>query len=292
MTCVVGIERFSLTARDASGLAAFYQSGLGFRSRGERRYSRAECWALMGVASGASAIELELGGQIVELVAFDSPGRLYPADAYSNSAIFQHFAIIVADMREAYERLARAPGWSAITLAGPRRLPANTGGVSAFKFRDPEGHPLELLAFPADATPECWRARPSGDVCLGIDHSAIDVAETARSVAFYEALGFSATGASLNRGNEQQRLDNVAAPIVEVTTLSTPRPTPHLELLSYRTPENALRPEVRNNDVAATRVVLSLAPGPPETRTRESFILDPDGHRLTLVGADKTALRR
>ncbi len=45
--------------------------------------------------------------------------------------------------------------------AGPERLPARSGGVSAFKFRDPDGHPLELLAFPPEAVPPIWRDRPA-----------------------------------------------------------------------------------------------------------------------------------
>jgi catechol 2,3-dioxygenase-like lactoylglutathione lyase family enzyme len=287
MIRVAGIERLSLTARDPAGLAIFYRDALGFRPRAERRYSQTECTALTGVASGASAIQLELGEQWVELVAFDSPGRPYPVGAHSNDAIFQHFAIVVADMREAYARLLTAPGWSPITLSGPQQLPANTGGMGAFKFRDPEGHPLELLAFPADSTPEYWRLRGSGDVCLGIDHTALDVAETARSIAFYEALGFAAAGASRNRGEAQQRLDDVAAPVVEVTALSARRATPHLELLCYRTPQREKRRRVRNNDIAATRTVLAVERGAQDSRKSPSFILDPDGHRVALVATEQ-----
>ena len=32
--------------------------------------------------------------------------------------------------------------------------------IVLFKFRDPEGHPLELLAFPRDSVPACWRHVP------------------------------------------------------------------------------------------------------------------------------------
>ncbi|MGB8684208.1 MAG: hypothetical protein WCD12_15080, partial [Candidatus Binatus sp.] len=60
--------------------------------------------------------------------------------------------------------------------------------VTALKFRDPEGHPLELIAFPPDDTPAKWQ-RSSTAECLGIDHSAISVAVTERSVKFYERLG-------------------------------------------------------------------------------------------------------
>ena len=97
--------------------------------------------------------------------------------------------------RQAYRRLCSVSGWTAISIDGPQRLPASSGGVSAFKFRDPDGHPLELLAFPDGAWPAHWQARSNGDLALGIDHSAISVSDSARSIAFYEALGLRVAGA-------------------------------------------------------------------------------------------------
>src|SRR5205814_1846750 len=70
--------------------------------------------------------------------------------------------------------------------------------------------------------------------CLGIDHSAIVVANTGRSVAFYrDVLGFAIGPQSLNRGKEQIRLDRVPDAVVEVTSLDpAPVSTPHLEFLN------------------------------------------------------------
>ena len=277
MTAIVGL---SLTTQRRARLAAFYRDALGFVVLGESRLEAAEAAATLGVTGGATATAMRLGAQSVELVEFDAPGRPYPADALATDALFQHFAIVVADMRAAYARLTSAPGWSPITLGGPQVLPASSGGVTAFKFRDPEGHPLELLAFPPDRTPAPWRNLPAREVCLGIDHTAIDVADTERSRSFYEALGFSVVGGSVNQGGPQQRLDGAPAALVEVTAMAATDAPPHLELLCYERPATrAVKSE--NNDVAATRIVLAAE--------NEAFRVDPDGHRLTFAPIRRAA---
>ena len=94
---------------------------------------------------------LRLGRQRIELLEFmDSAGRPYPPDSTSTDLWFQHVAIIVSDMACAYERVMTNRRFRPISRGGPVRLPDSSGGVTAFKFRDHEGHPLELLAFPQD----------------------------------------------------------------------------------------------------------------------------------------------
>jgi hypothetical protein len=117
-------------------------------------------------------------------------------------------------MTAAYANLQALPNWTAISRDGPRVLPASSGGVTAFKFRDPEGHPLEMLAFEPAARPAHWAFR-SANLCLGIDHSAVSVADTGRSVAFYSRLGLARTASSLNIGREQEELDNLLGAVVE-----------------------------------------------------------------------------
>jgi len=283
VTAVGKLVRFSLTTVEASRLGAFYERSLGFRLVREERLSGAPFERLFGVAGGARRLRLALGEEIVELLEFASAGRPYPVDAASSDVLFQHLAIVVEDMGAAYRRLGAVAGWTEITNGGPQSLPATSGGVAAFKFRDPEGHPLELLGFPAGSAPPRWRARGGAEPCLGIDHSAISVTDTARSVAFYEKLGLTVAARSLNRGPEQAKLDGLISPVVEVTAL-TPRPaTPHVELLRYRdVARDASAPA--NNDVAATRIVFEAA-----AQSADGFeempraILDPDGHRLLIV---------
>jgi len=284
MTSIYRIAQFSLTTGAADRLADFYERALGFRQVGLELRVGAAFETLMGIAGGARGLVLELGEQEVELLEFAKRGRPYPQHAASSDLTFQHLAIVVADMRAAYQGLLAAGGWSAITEGGPQRLPDASGGVTAFKFRDPDGHPLELLAFPEDASPPPWRDKSGPGPCLGIDHSAISVADAARSTAFYEALGFTVSARSHNRGPEQARLDGLPAPDAEVTALSPTQATPHVELLCYRSGARAESVRLRNNDIAASRLVLEAAGAPKAgaDAVRRS-LFDPDGHHLLIV---------
>ena len=97
----------------------------------------------------------------------------------------------------------------AITKACAGDLPPNTGSVTAFKFRDPEGHPLELIRFRRRRA-RLFGKRMPGKGILGYDHTAISVMDVERSTAFYtDLLGFHVGGRSLNRGPEQDRLDGL-----------------------------------------------------------------------------------
>jgi catechol 2,3-dioxygenase-like lactoylglutathione lyase family enzyme len=196
-----------------------------------------------------------LGKQVIALAETQPPGRSYPPDVPGSDCRFQHFAIVVSDMTAAYAKLQALHEWTAISTDGPQILPPSSGSVTAFKFHDPEGHPLEMLAFAPGATPARW-AMGSANLCLGIDHSAISVADTSRSVAFYSRLGLARAASSLNVGREQEKLDNLPGAIVEVTALVPPmQAVPHVELLCYRS--NFGRRELfpNRNDVAATQLV-------------------------------------
>lgn len=242
MISVQALIRLRLNARDPGGLADFFVQALGF----ER--------TLSGVRLGPTPVDIA-----------PATGAPYPAALPPWIPLFQHFAIATGDMAAALERLAQAGGWTAITQGGPQTLPPWSGGVTAFKFRSPEGHPLELIAFPGET------GRPS----LRIDHSAISVADAERSVAFYQALGFHLGARSLNQGPEQERLDGLEGARVQVVALTpAARPAPHLELLAYLGdyPRGAPAAE---GDVAATRLVFCAD-------AERSVMRDPDGHRLEI----------
>lgn len=272
------IACISFTTADPARLEAFYRTAFGF-SQIDAVYYRGDRFArLMGLAGAeARGLLLRLGRQDLELLAFARPGRPYPADIAGNDPRFQHIAIVARDMREAYARLSQCHDWTPITTGGPQRLPAGSGGVTAFKFRDPDGHPLELLAFPPGAVPSAWREQRENGPCLGIDHSAITVTDSARIIDFYQMLGFSVTGGSLNRGPEQQRLDGVADAIVEVTALASAASPPHLELLCYRAAAQRPAAPPDSNDIAAVRLVLET-----DEKRPMALIRDPDGHALFL----------
>jgi catechol 2,3-dioxygenase-like lactoylglutathione lyase family enzyme len=277
---LAALARFSLTSADAESLAVFYEAALGGRRlRVERREGR-RFEQLMNVQGGARAVTLAIGTQTLELLQFDEPGQGYPSGASASDLSFQHFAILVTDMQAAFRHLASTPGWTAISRDGPQRLPQSSGGVTAFKFRDPEGHPLELLAMPVPVAshpvaPELW---------CGIDHSAISVSDTMRSVAFYEELGLRLKASSYNHGMEQARLDDVDTPNLEVTALSARSAKPHLELLCYRRPKPRSCPIAANNDVIATRLVFQRGLAANNAAHSSVHCIDPDGHHLVIDG--------
>jgi catechol 2,3-dioxygenase-like lactoylglutathione lyase family enzyme len=152
--------------------------------------------------------------------------------------------------------------------------------VRAFKFRDPDGHPLELLWFPPTQGRAIWHQNASAAPFLGVDHSAISVASTRRSLRFYQALGFRKQAQSLNRGPAQVRLDGLPSAQVRVTGLR-PRSAsgPGLELLAYRPPG---RPAGMTcpNDTVTDWVTLAVSPSPDRS---PRAVRDPDRHRLVLV---------
>jgi catechol 2,3-dioxygenase-like lactoylglutathione lyase family enzyme len=265
------IARFGLTTPDARRLAAFYEAAFGARQLSREWAEGADFRRVMGVDGGAWRVTLRVGAELLELLEFARPGAPYPPDLPPYQVAFQHFALVVGDMALAMHRLAQSAGWTALSVQGPQHLPQRSGGVTAFKLRDPDGHPLELLEFSAP------KGRATGDAAGGIDHSALSVADPARSVAFFHSLGCTVAHQGWNQGPEQERLDGVADPHVEVVALAPPCPRPHLELLGYRTNAGRGSPALRCNDVAATRIVLEADTG------AERIIADPDGHRLHLI---------
>ena len=279
------LARFGLTTPDAERLLRFYERALGFHRLREDRRSGSDFEGLTGVPGGARSVTASLGEEVVELLQFDHPGRPYPDGASAADPCFQHFAIVVTDMKRAYERLCSTDGWSAISTDGPQHLPPSSGGVIAFKFRDPDGHPPELLAYPHGKMPPHWQARSRDDLLIGIDHSAISVSDDDRSVAFYESLSLRVAGRSLNIGSEQEQLDGISRPQVAVTALHASKPTPHLELLCYRSVADRSAIALRGNDVAATRLVFEASPSSSIIPDSRLAVVDPDGHHLIIVSS-------
>jgi len=302
VSSVQRLSRFIIICREPDRLARFYETAFGFTPTGGVSISEPALAELIGVPqTTARVVTLRLGEQEIALARVWPSGRSYPHNVPGPSTLFQHCAIVVSDMAAAYARLSAQAGWNSISTEGPQVLPASSGGVTAYKFRDPEGHPLELLAFPRNAIPARWRNFPASG-CLGIDHSAISIADTRRSVMFYKQLGLSRIGSSLNHGSEQDELDGIAEAFVEVTALALPmNSTPHIELLCYRDAGAKEWAPPNTNDVAATRLVLAvdnneilrelcaqcshaLLSGPVqfENGALRAMLRDPDGHLLCL----------
>ena len=264
---LTAITAFRLTTTEPERLARFYES-IGFSVGREVAVPSADM-ALLGLAGTGIRIALNVGEQRIELEAFDRKGHPYPENATAADLCFQHFALVTHDAAAAWER-ARAHGATPISVGGPVTLTASAGGLTAVKFRDPEGHPLEFLQFPT--APENSQR---SEWLSGIDHSAICVADAGVSRLFYEELGLTVGRSTLNQGPTQVALDGLAEVCVDVVPMSPQIGTPHLELLRYRSPAGRAAGRLQANDVAATRIVWRSS--------RDALLPDPDGHLHVLA---------
>jgi catechol 2,3-dioxygenase-like lactoylglutathione lyase family enzyme len=223
-------------------------------------------------------VQLRLGDERLELTEYLAPrGRPAPVDARSNDRWFQHVAIVVRDMDAAYARLRQFKVQHAST--GPQTLPSwnrSAGGIRAFYFRDPDGHPLELLWFPPDKGAPKWH-RPSDRLFRGIDHTAIVVRNTQASLAFYrDVLGLRIAGESENYGTEQAHLNNVEGAHLRITSLRAPL-GPGIEFLEYLQPRDGrcYPADERANDFVHWQTTLVAQDASDAAR-----VLRGDGYRI------------
>jgi catechol 2,3-dioxygenase-like lactoylglutathione lyase family enzyme len=305
---VTQLLKVSITVEHLSATAAmFYASRLGLTAEPQTPVYGQAFRSLLDLDESVSiqALSIRVGKQEIELLRFTPEGAPYPSERASNDQWFQHVALVCGDISAVWQRLKATPS-EAITEGAPVLLPPNTGSVTAFKFRDPEGHPLELISFPQGVGAPVWQ-QSSGSGILGYDHTAISVMDLDRSIAFYQGLlGLTIAGRSLNTGPEQGRLDGLEGCEVDVVALAPASvTTPHVELLHYRTPRGrSLSTPVRANDVASARQVHKVddlealvrrlvaagvefvSPGVVTLRdgARAAAVRDPDGHMIVFMG--------
>lgn len=302
-----------LTVSDMDRSLAFYAGALPFKVEADTEVSGRDWEQLTGVFGvRLRIVRLRLGEEHLELteyLAASAPGRPAPLDSRSNDRWFQHVAIIVSDMDSAYALLRAHRVRSAST--GPQLLPKSipgAAGIRAFYFRDPDGHPLEILQFPPDKGDPKWHAHDR--LFLGIDHTAIVVASTDRSLAFYhDLLGLRVAGESHNLGTEQAHLNNVEGADLHITGLRSPA-GPGIEFLEYLAPTDGRpvaadeRPndlvhwqttiQVRDLDRVTARLDsagvprvsrdVSVVPDRNLGTVRGVLVRDPDGHVVQLIG--------
>lgn len=296
----VSVDSVALVVSDLARSTRFY-AALGFSPVAGADLHGEEWERLYAVFPARLRVaRMELGEEHVELVEFVTPrGRAAPSDARSDDRSFQHLAIVVADMDEAWRRVS-ALGIHHVSPV-PQVIPrtnAAAGGIRAFYFRDPDGHPLELIWYPPGRGDPRWQG-PSSSLFLGIDHTAIATADTEASLAFWrDRLGFEVIGASLNEGIEQQRLSGVRGARVRITALRAAK-GPGVELLEYLEPEGGRPwpPDAAANDLVQARTRLRVAgaealadlaepvelPATDLGFSRAALVRDPDGHTLEVV---------
>jgi catechol 2,3-dioxygenase-like lactoylglutathione lyase family enzyme len=307
---VKGVDSIGLTVSDLDRSVEFYSSVLQFQKVSEVEVdgeSYEHATGLFGVRMRIA--RMRLGEESIELTEFLAPrGRPAPIDARSNDRWFQHVAIIVSDMDRAYQRLRDYKVQHA--SSGPQLLPAwnkNAAGIRAFYFRDPDGHPLEILWFPPEKGNPKWHV-PTEKLFLGIDHTAIVISDTEASLKFYRGLGMEVAGESENYGPEQERLNNVFGARLRITALRAGS-GPGIEFLEYLAPRDGrpFPPEEKANDLIhwQTRFLGMSAEEAAQTlrNSRSAFVStgavelpdgkagfrkavtvrDPDGHAIQIV---------
>lgn len=312
------VTSIGLTVADLERERAFFQDVLQFRLESELEHAGPAHEALEGVFGLRTRVaRLRLGTETIELTQYLAPeGRAIPGDSRSNDRWFQHIAIVVRDLDAAYAHLRGHNVRHA--SSGPQRLPdwnPNAGGIEAFYFKDPEGHVLELIEFPPGKGDPRWQAMASASdtLFLGIDHTAIVVEDTEKSLSFYrDVLGLSVAGASENHGTEQEHLNNVFGARLRITALRGAS-GPGIEFLEYLAPSDG-RPyprDSRGNDLWHWETRLAVAdlgalepklrasaaelvtPGAVELEdgARALLLRDPDGHALEFHQAPATKQR-
>jgi catechol 2,3-dioxygenase-like lactoylglutathione lyase family enzyme len=300
-----------MTVADMTRSVDFYSRVLAFQKVGDSERSGAGYDRLYAVPNThVRTVELKLGEESIELLQFlGVNGAPILVDVHSNDLSFQHIAIIVSDMDAAY-RVLRTNHVEHVS-AYPQTLPdwnPNAAGIRAFYFKDPDGHPLEILQFPADKGSPKWH-QPTSRLFLGIDHTAIVVADTDASLAFYRGvLGMHVAGESENYGPEQEHLNSVFGAHLRITSLRSPSGI-GIEFLEYIAPRNGAPapPNAAATDIAHHETVIAVADlgettrqlqavqtttfspeinrvqGLPLDANKAKLVRDPDGHFILLV---------
>ena len=288
----LGVAAIALTVSDAAAASQFFRAAFDFEVFSEQAHR---------AGTVCRSVTLRLGREVIVLDEHRPPGRPVPADSRSYDLWFQHLAIVVRDVRAACDRLD-ALGIR-YTSPAPQRLPRwnpDAGGIQASYLRDPDGHPFELISFPAGKGEARWQSTER--LFLGIDHTAIAVSSTDASLRFYrDGLGLDVLGRSENWGPEQERLSGVAGARVRITSLRGAA-GPGVEFLHYLSPATG-RPSPADTQPAdlwhvETRFqtadvegvldrLRSVVPGSGATASADGTVRlhDPDGHALSLAPA-------
>ncbi len=308
---VIEVEAIGCTVSDMEQSIRFFSDILSFEEVSDVEVFGSEYEHLQGVFGlRMRVVRMKLGDELIELTEYLAPqGRPIPVDSRSNDLWFQHIAIVVSDMDKAYERLRKYKVRHAST--GPQTIPEwneAAAGIRAFYFKDPDGHNLEIIYFPAGKGDPKWQKEDSA-LFLGIDHTAIVVDDTDESLKFYrDLLGSKVAGESYNYGTEQEHLNNVFGARLHITGLRAAQ-GPGIEFLEYLAPSDG-RPtpvDIQANDLVhwqTNLVVRSIQAAEQKLRLgKVSFVStsateipenslgfkegmlvrDPDGHGIRLI---------
>jgi catechol 2,3-dioxygenase-like lactoylglutathione lyase family enzyme len=306
----VSVESVGMTVSDMDRAMAFY-SELTFQKVSDIEVYGEQYEHLEGVFGARMRIvRMQLGSEYLDLTQYLAPpGRPIPVDSRSNDLWFQHVAIVVRDMDQAFEKLRSLKVQFVST--GPQTLPASikaAAGIKAFYFRDPDGHNLEIIYFPPGKGDPRWQDKTE-KLFLGIDHTAIGVSNTEASLHFYrDLLGFRKAGESENFGTEQEHLNQVFGAHLQITGMRGAS-GPGIEFLEYLAPRDGRpRPaDIHANDIVHWQTTIatddldllvkklrnarvpfvspSIVPMPKDQIgfSKGALVSDPDGHSVLLI---------
>ena len=306
------IESVGITVADMGRSIEFYTTVLACQKTSDLEVSGEDIDRLYNFSNARlRVVRMQLGNETIELIEFlTHKGRPIPPDSRSNDRWFQHLAIVVRDMDQAAQHL-RQHGVTQISPT-PQTLPAwnpVAGNIQSFYFKDLEGHDLELIHFPKDKGDPKWQ-NSTAALFLGIDHTAIAIASTDASRAFYcNQLGMKLQQESQNFGPEQERLSGISKVQVRISSLKAATGL-GVELLEYEKPSpgRSMPVDTQANDLwfcQTTIVVEDLAAAIAEIRQSKihqlkissskilsslalglnqvCLLQDPDGHTIRLV---------
>ena len=310
-SAVTAVESVGMTVSDMDKSIAFYAQVLSFQKVSDVEVLGTEYEQMQGLFGvRLRVVKMQLGNELIELTEYLTPkGKPFPIDSRSNDRWFQHIAIVTSDMDKAYQRLRSFKVQHASTA--PQTIPVSNkaaAGIRAFYFRDPDDHYLETIYFPPGKGDQKWQ-KPSNQIFLGIDHTAITVSNTAASLKFYrDILGLKLAGESRNAGTEQEHLNNVQGARLHISGLKSPA-GPGIEFLEYLEPKDgrSLPTDTKPNDLLhwqTTLVVKDAAsiaqrlhlnqsrfissnvvsiPGQTLGFKKGFLVRDPDGHTMRLI---------
>lgn len=227
------IRAISSTVTDIERSLYFYTQALAFELVSDITVEGTYYRELEAIApTSIRIVTLQLGDEILELMQYlDLDGKPIPLDSQSNDLWFQHLAIVVSDLDRAYNWLK--PFLVESISSEPQTLP---NGIQAFKFKDPDGHDLEIIWFPPEQSQAKWHENTEA-LFLGIDHSAIAIADTEQSLKFYrDLLGMKVEQSNINSGEIQAHLDGLPEAKVRVTATRPRQEGLGIELLDYIVP--------------------------------------------------------
>ena len=264
---ILGLAHISLYAHDFEKSRAFYREFLGFQ----------EPYSLKNADGSPSMTFFKVNDrQFIEI----SPERTAGSDRLN------HFAL-ETDNAEAMRRYLSDRG-----ISVPDRLPKGRIGNLNFMIKDPQGHSIELVEYPADSQTTRTKGMFLSDARISkhMKHVGIIVTDLPAEEKFYtDVLGFSETWRGSSTGN-----------VLSWINLKVPDGDDYVEFMLYKEapPEekrgSAHHASLEVPDVRASLAQLSESPYKPlylrplEIRTginrkRQVNLFDPDGTRMELM---------